>query len=100
MPALAVIRSEYADDPDFTDLLRAFAADLPDRVTDLRMAFDAGAIDDLRIRAHQLKGAGGGYGYPELTHLARELEHACKSDVVQIAPRLAELVEYLECIQA
>ena len=100
MPVVSAVRSEYADDPDYAGLLQEFAADIPGRVIELRQAFDAGDFETLRTLAHRLKGAGGGYGYSELTNIARELEHACKSNVAQIAPRLAELVEHLECIQA
>jgi HPt (histidine-containing phosphotransfer) domain-containing protein len=100
MSAVSAVRSEYADDPDYAELLQEFAADIPDRVTELWHAFDSGAVEELRTLAHRLKGAGGGYGYPELTTLARELEHACKSDPVQIAPRLEALVEHLERIHA
>jgi HPt (histidine-containing phosphotransfer) domain-containing protein len=42
----------------------------------MREALAHNAFDELRRSAHQLKGAGGGYGYPSITEVARSLETA------------------------
>lgn len=99
MPAFAAIRSEFADDPDFGELLAEFAAGIPGRMADLRAAFESGTVDQLRMLAHQLKGAGGGYGFPDLSHVARELEQACKFEPGQISLKLADVLDYLERIE-
>lgn len=90
------VRSEFADDPDYRDILVEFMKALPDRGAGLLAAHCSGQPDQLRTQAHQLKGAGGGYGFPELSQLAAALEGACKAhDPSQIAEALERLVGYM-----
>jgi HPt (histidine-containing phosphotransfer) domain-containing protein len=72
------IRSQYEDDPDMLELVQGFAAELPGRAQDLESRLDQGALEDLQRLAHQLKGAGGGYGFPQITEAAASLEQALK----------------------
>ncbi|MEZ4407848.1 MAG: ATP-binding protein [Polyangiales bacterium] len=78
--SLPPLRSEFADDPDMADLVVTFATELPSRADAMRAALAAGDHDALRTLAHQLKGAAGGYGYPELTDAAAALEDAARRD--------------------
>jgi HPt (histidine-containing phosphotransfer) domain-containing protein len=73
------VHSTFADDEDFAELLRAFADTIPEKQQTVLDLHRAGAFDELRCWAHQLKGAAGGYGFPELTEVAAELEQACKA---------------------
>lgn len=68
------LRSEFADDPAMAELLELFAAELPDRVSRLETAWQQGRFEDARRVAHQLKGAGTGYGYPRVTEVAARIE--------------------------
>ncbi|MBI1826947.1 MAG: Hpt domain-containing protein [Planctomycetes bacterium] len=69
------IRSELAsDDSSFAGLLIEFANSLPQRLKKMDAALRSADFDALRAAAHQLKGIGGGYGYPVLTEKARKLE--------------------------
>jgi HPt (histidine-containing phosphotransfer) domain-containing protein len=70
------IRSLYADDPDMAEIVFEFAADAPERATLLERLLAAGQLPELRTLAHQLKGAGGGYGFPQVTEAAALLESA------------------------
>ena len=98
-PSTAPVRSQFADDPDFRGLLEEFAAALPDRRQRLIGAHHSEAYDDLRTRAHQLKGAGGGFGFPRLSELAAELEHSCISkDPIRIAAALEQVVAHMNRI--
>lgn len=93
------ILSEFAGDPDFQELLDEFAAAIPERKEGLLSAHTEQAYDALRVRAHQLKGAGGGYGFPRLSELAAELERACQTrEPVGIATALAPVIDYLNRI--
>ncbi len=74
------IRSTLAGDPDFDELLEMFAESMIEKRQGLEGSFRTCQIDQVRTQAHQLKGAGGGYGFAGLTDLARELEEACKAD--------------------
>jgi len=72
------IRSQYEDDPDMLELVQGFAADLPGRAREIEGRLDASALEDVQRLAHQLKGAGGGYGFPQITETAAALEQAIK----------------------
>lgn len=90
------VRSEFADDPDFDELLEFFVEAIPERVTKLKQSHETGNMSELKTLAHQLKGAGGGYGFPDLSTVAAKLEHCCKAgETAEIGPNLDELLEYL-----
>ncbi|MFH1731790.1 MAG: response regulator, partial [Planctomycetota bacterium] len=74
-----VVRSEFADDPDLTDVIGLFVSGLAGHVESMRNALNARRFDELRREAHQLKGAGGSYGYPDLTDAARVLEMTARN---------------------
>jgi PAS domain S-box-containing protein len=100
-PSDEAIRSIFAGDPDMTDVTEAFIARLPDRMAAMSESLANNGHEELRRLAHQLKGAGGGYGYPSLTEQARKLEDAAKAADVEAA-RLAlkELQELTRVIVA
>ena len=68
------ITSELADDPELKDLLAHFVGLLPEKVTQLAGLFAARDMEALRRFVHQIKGSAGGYGFPELTARAAQLE--------------------------
>jgi histidine phosphotransfer protein HptB len=70
----APIRSEFAGDPDMVELVQVFVAEMPRRAEVLRSCISDGRLDDLKRAAHQLKGAGGGYGFDAVTQTAASLE--------------------------
>ena len=80
-----VIRSQYAADPDLAEVLGQFVAGLPRQIEAMSLAAKAGRREELQRLAHRLKGAGGSYGYPELTEAARELEGAARAGDVEAA---------------
>jgi len=84
------VRSNFAANPDFRELLEEFAAAMPVRRDGLVDAHRSAAYDLLQTRAHQLKGAGGGFGFPTLSELAADLEKACQG---QNPARIAETLE-------
>lgn len=93
------VRSEFGDDPDFAELLEMFADSIVEKRQALTVAAQANDTDQLRTLAHQLKGAGGGYGFPGLTTVAAELESVCKeNDETQIESHTEQLLDYLSRI--
>lgn len=70
--------SQLAADADLAELVELFVGELPGR---LRQISDAAAVGDLetvgRI-AHQLKGAGGSHGFPQIGPPALKLEQAAR----------------------
>jgi HPt (histidine-containing phosphotransfer) domain-containing protein len=68
------IRSDYEDDLDMLEIIREFAEELPDRDAALQECFASGDMAKLQTLAHQLKGAGGGYGFSPISEAAARLE--------------------------
>jgi HPt (histidine-containing phosphotransfer) domain-containing protein len=92
----APIRSEFASDPDFQDILVGFAQAISERRQLMAELHSAGSVDELGRQAHQLKGAGGGYGFPQVSTTSAELERACRAkDAPEIDRCLAELLDVL-----
>ncbi len=77
------IRSELADDPDLANLVVEFVSKLANRLEEMRKAAANGCHKQLQRLAHQLKGAGGSYGYPMLTNASRVLEDAAKDKDIE-----------------
>jgi HPt (histidine-containing phosphotransfer) domain-containing protein len=93
------IHSEFRDDPDFQELLEDFVKEVANRRQTLQEAFARGDFDQLKTTAHQLKGAGGGYGFSGLSEVAASLEQSCKQrDNAAIELLLGQTVEYLDRI--
>ncbi len=91
--------SSFQDDPDFHDLLVDFVAATHDRRTALKTQFDAGCWDEVRRLAHQIKGAGGGYGFDSLSQVAAQLEEACRKtdpSIDEISVRLDQVLDHLK----
>ena len=80
-----VIRSQYADDPELAGILDQFVKGLPGQIEAMSLAAQAGRREELQRLAHRLKGAGGSYGYPLLTDVAKELEDAARAGDVEAA---------------
>jgi len=96
-----VVYSEFHHDPDMTEIIGEFVSQLPERLVEMRQAAENGLWDRLQRMAHQMKGAGGGYGYPALTRVARELEtHARRRDREATVLDLAALTGLCRSIQA
>ena len=68
------ITSELANDPDLKDLLIKFVGLLPEKVKQLSELLAAHDLESLRQFAHQIKGSAGGYGFPDVTVKAAQLE--------------------------
>ena len=96
----APVRSTLADDSDFAGLLVLFAETLPEKRELARALQREGTFEQLRVWAHQLKGAGGGYGFPGLSDAAAELELSCQSAdadrITQAVDRVVDLLNRIE----
>ena len=68
------LRSNLEHEPSIHKLLSKFIARLPERVNSLFAMMDEKNLENLRQTIHQLKGAAGGYGFPQLTELASRAE--------------------------
>jgi HPt (histidine-containing phosphotransfer) domain-containing protein len=88
------IFSSLAGDADMIELVQAFVINLQDRVAAMADAFQSNNVLGLSQLAHQLKGAGGGYGFDVISAAAADLEAAAKTaeSVEQVRKELDELV--------
>ena len=78
------IESELVrEDASFADIVVEFVEGLEARLTKMGTAVDARDFESLRVAAHQLKGSCGGYGYPQLTEQAADLEQRAKVEVLE-----------------
>jgi CheY-like chemotaxis protein/HPt (histidine-containing phosphotransfer) domain-containing protein len=68
------LRSEFANDPDMGDLIKQYVGGLPEQVATLMNLLREANLEALRREVHKIKGAGGGYGFSELTDLAAKAE--------------------------
>ena len=92
IPNGAIGSELVGEDAAFTGMVTRFVAGLGERVERMEGAIRAADFDALRTSAHQLKGSGGGYGYPILTARAAQLEkHARNHALDHCAEALAEL---------
>ncbi len=62
------------EDPEMRDIVEDFVGDLQTRIHELRDAFAATDWDRMATLAHQLKGAGGSYGYPAISQRGAAME--------------------------
>lgn len=78
-PQASPIYSEFNDDADMLELVRAFVDEMPDRITQLEAAWRDHDTATIKTVAHQLKGASAGYGFTVVGQAAAELESAVQS---------------------
>ena len=71
-------------------LIAEFDASLPGRAHAILDRINQGAIEQARTMAHQLKGAGGGYGFPQVTDAARAVDLAIRERRIDDAQLAAQ----------
>lgn len=69
-----VVSQLLREEPELIDVIEQFVDGLSARIGELEQAYQRTDWETLRLIAHQLKGAGGSYGYRDLTELARDME--------------------------
>ena len=95
-----VIVSAFQDDADLPEVIDAFVAGLPQRVRAMQEAIAGSHYEELERFAHQMKGAGGSFGYPIVTEVAKVLERAAKDrDAEAVTLSLARLATAIQAIQ-
>lgn len=68
------IRSEFAEDPDMRELVELFVSELPGKLAEVLSALEREDYEDLRSRAHMLRGSCGGYGFAQIGAAAGRVE--------------------------
>lgn len=90
-----------AQGPEFVDIVHQFVAKLPEQIDAINHAYHASDWDSLHRLVHNLKGTGGGFGFPSLTEQAAEIEKLLTAqDYVGIEAVIGLLRCLLQRIQA
>ena len=89
------IYSKLADDADLVELIDEFIAGLEYDIKAMHKMLDGCDYDSLRSLAHQMKGAGGSYGYPILTETAKILEEAAEAKDIEACTTVLDEFEVL-----
>jgi HPt (histidine-containing phosphotransfer) domain-containing protein len=93
-PEQRPLRSTFAGDPEMAELVQYFVNELGSRAGALHDALGSGDAERLRTVAHQLKGAAGGYGFPDISDTADAVEQTVLAGEAETSA-LTEQVEAL-----
>jgi HPt (histidine-containing phosphotransfer) domain-containing protein len=89
-----------AVDAQIAALVPRFLANRAADVDRIRRALAGADFEAIRIAAHGMKGAGGGYGFPEISRLGAAMEESARrGDAAVIGALAASLEEYLGRIE-
>jgi PAS domain S-box-containing protein len=84
--------------PKLAKLVERFIAGLDDRLTAIQHAVQDDDRKQLKVLAHQLKGAAGGFGFPQISRAASEVEFSTEREIKDLTEAIQELTEL--CQQA
>jgi signal transduction histidine kinase/DNA-binding response OmpR family regulator len=95
------LQSTYASDPDMREVIQEFVGRLPGQIFTIRRLLEENNLDELRRQVHQMKGAGGGYGFNDITTYAAKAEMAVKEGgtLERIASEVETLVQLVRRVQ-
>jgi CheY-like chemotaxis protein/HPt (histidine-containing phosphotransfer) domain-containing protein len=90
-----------SNSPDMLAIIEGFISRLPSRVDSLRKLLDSQSLEELRRVVHQLKGAGSGYGLPQVTEYAARAEQCIKNGgtLEKVKRDVDELVQLIRRVQ-
>jgi len=83
-------------EPDLIDLIEKFMVRLPTFHEKINSAYKEQNTEEFSNLIHQLKGVGGGYGYPMLTELCVKIELQDINDDVNIKILMQEFNDMVE----
>jgi CheY-like chemotaxis protein/GGDEF domain-containing protein len=91
------LKSGLADNEKFRGVLLRFISRLPDRIEEMQRLLEQEELQQLARAIHQIKGAAGGYGFPDLSTAACRAEESIKQaeDLPAIATQVAELIDMI-----
>lgn len=75
------LRSTHSEGTKVSKLVERFISRLPERVSAIESLLRKRSLDELRQALHNLKGAGGGYGFSGISDMAGRAEQQIRDDV-------------------
>jgi PAS domain S-box-containing protein len=96
-----VIRSSYADNRSLGPVIASFVSRLPAAVAEISRFTESANAVDLARAAHKLRGAGGSYGFMEITEAAGRVENrlVAGDPVADVAGEISTLLSTLCCVE-
>lgn len=82
-------------DSGIAEMVPTFLANRARDVETLRSALARGDAETVRRTGHDLKGVGGGYGFPRISELGARIERAGREPDSDAAAAVEELASYL-----
>jgi len=76
------------EEPGLIDLIDKFIARIPLMRDEINHALTSNNIQELEHVVHQLKGTGGGYGYPMLTDICVAIEEQIEAQNIKLVAKL------------
>ncbi len=87
-------------DPQIAALVPRFLENRAADVGRMRKALAGGEFETIRVVGHGMKGAGGAYGFPEISRIGAALEEGARSrDAGKVSALVTGLEEYLGRIE-
>ena len=101
VPTGGEIVSSVAGDPVMAEILVEFVTNLPNEVAILRSLVDGKDMTLLRQTVHQIKGAGGSYGFQCISDVAASAEHGMIAGAAleSVQSQVNSLIEMLEKVK-
>jgi CheY-like chemotaxis protein/HPt (histidine-containing phosphotransfer) domain-containing protein len=85
-------------DPDYQKAIEMFVDNLPNRVEEIKGAYEKGDMKDFAFKVHALKGLGGFAGFPVFTEKAKLMEETLQANEIdKLHTQVDELVQL--CLQ-
>jgi len=99
--AKQTLRSSLGDDVEMTEVIREFVGRLPNSVRVVNQLLAEEKLAELGRQVHQLKGAGGGYGFDAITKLATQADRDIKrgAAIEQIKADVDALVALVRSVE-
>jgi len=79
--------------PKLAKLVEKFVTGLDDRLAAIKKAVEEEDIKQLKMLSHQLKGAAGGFGFPNISRVAADLEHVDEKQIASLTHAVRELAD-------
>ena len=87
-------------DPDFEDLIPSFLESWEADIRAIRDGLSKSNMNEVRRLGHGMKGAGAGYGFPEISRLGSVIEEAASTgDAPRIEEAIGMLADYLSVVE-
>ena len=69
-----IVSTMQDDDPEFQNIIDLFLTNLPEMMINIMLAYEGEQRDKLKSLCHELKGASGSLGFPQLMDISARIE--------------------------